>query len=74
MKLQVNNIIDVHGFVMLSKMEGTLKVSKIDEISYWFTRPKGKKTIVRHLISDVDRCIKTNSEDLNKITINNNEN
>lgn len=68
MKLQLNNKIKVHGFVMLKGVEGELKVSKIDEISYWFTKPKGTKVVCRHLISDIDMMIK-NSDDNNRIEL-----
>ena len=57
-----NNIIEINGFIMLAKMEGILKVSKVDDISYWFTKPKGSKTVVRHLKSDIDSWINFNSE------------
>lgn len=66
MKLKLNDKIKVHGFVALKGIEGELKVSKIDEISYWFSKPKGTKIVCRHIISDIDRCI-NNSEDINRI-------
>lgn len=68
MKLEVGDIIEVQGFVMLKGIDKPLKVKKIDSISYWFTKPNGDKIITRHIISDVDRWI-NNSNDLNQITI-----
>lgn len=67
-KLKVGDVIDVHGFVMLKGIEGSLKVLKIDDISYYFTRPKGKKVVARHYFSDIDRWVDTNISDINYIT------
>ena len=61
-KLQLNDVIEVNGFIMLKGMEGKLKVSKVDEISYWFTKIKGSKVVARHLKNDIDRWINFNSE------------
>ncbi|QLF85243.1 hypothetical protein elemo19C_phanotate49 [Flavobacterium phage vB_FspP_elemoA_1-9C] len=71
MKLKLNDKVKIHGWVMLKGVEGELKVSKIDDVSYWFTKPRGTKVVCRHIISDVDRCI-TNSDNINKIEILNN--
>lgn len=68
MKLKLNDKVKVHGFVMLKGMTGELKVSKIDEISYWFTKPKGTKVVCRHIISNIDRSI-NNSDDNNRIEV-----
>jgi hypothetical protein len=62
MKLKENDIIQVHGWIMLKGMEGKLKVEKVDQFSYWFTRPAGNKIVARHLISDVDRFFKFDEE------------
>jgi hypothetical protein len=58
-KLNVGDIIEVHGFTMLRGMKGKLRVAYADvymgeKHAYWFTRPKGIKPIVGHLVSDVD--------------------
>lgn len=72
-KLNVGDIVEVHGFVMLSKMKGKLKVAYADvyqgeKHAYWFTRPKGIKPIVGHLVSDVDAWIE-NGSDINFIEV-----
>jgi len=68
MKLQLNDVIQTNGFIMLKSIQGTLRVSKIDDISYYFTKEKGSKVICRHLISDIDSWINNNS-DINYIKI-----
>ena len=73
MKLKVGDIIDVHGYVMLDKLdEGSYRVKSISSYyhrqCYDFTKPRGKKVIVRHLVDNVDLSIKDkNNPDLNKI-------
>lgn len=63
MKLQVGNIIEVHGWVMLKGLEGgnKYKVSRVSKRSgkdvYWFSKPRGKKEIVGHYAHDVDISI-----------------
>lgn len=61
MKLQQGDIIQVHGFVMLEKMEGKLKVSHFTEhygkLAYVFTKPKGKKIVIAHYCNNVDGWI-----------------
>ncbi len=66
--LQVGSIIEVHGFVMLQKMNGRLKVSRADDISYTFTKVNGSKEIVRHYKHNVENWI-NNSSDINRIEI-----
>lgn len=72
-KLQVGDIIEVIGFCWLAKLEsGKYRISKIEKKSnlfiYSFTKPKGKKVIVRHWSNAVDPWIKNSSDsDLNKI-------
>ena len=68
MKLKLNDKVKVHGWVMMSKMEGELKVSKIDDVSYWFTKPKGTKIVCRHYINNIDLWV-NESENNNKIEI-----
>jgi hypothetical protein len=70
MKLKLNDKVHVHGWVMLKGMEGILKVSKIDDISYWFTKPNGKKILCRHYINSVDLWVK--NVDNNRIELVNN--
>jgi len=73
-KLNVNDIIEINGFVMLQKMEGKLKVALIEkdtigrDIAYWFSKPKGSKHIVGHRIQDIDGWIDNGSE-INNIKI-----
>lgn len=76
MKLKTNDIIRVHGFVMLQGLEDgrRYRVKAITPYygiaTYSFARPKGRKTIVRHLASSVDVWISDeNNRDLNKITV-----
>jgi len=72
-KLQVGDIIEVSGFCWLDKLEsGKYRISKIEKkyklFIYSFTKPKGKKVIVRHWSNAVDLWIKDSSDsDLNKI-------
>ncbi len=53
LKLQVGDVIEVFGWVMLNRVEpGFYKISKISDhygkAAYSFTKPKGRKVIVRH--------------------------
>lgn len=62
MKLKVGDVIEVIGWVMLKNLnEGKYKVSSIGqhfgEDVYYFSKPKGKKEIVGHYVSDVDMSI-----------------
>jgi hypothetical protein len=73
--LKVGDIIEVHGWCMLAKLEpGKYRVSKVGNLygktTYSFTKPKGKKHIVTHYATDV--CVwieKADHPDLNKIVI-----
>lgn len=67
-KLKIGDIIVVHGFIMLKGMEGKLKVSKVDDISYWFSKPKGKAIVARHYKTSIHGCL-DREEDLNRIEI-----
>lgn len=72
MKLSIGDIIEVHGFVMLSRLDpGRYRVKTIDNYhgipTYRFTKPRGHKVLVRHACSDVDCWVKESTEDLNKI-------
>jgi len=76
MKLKTNDIIRVHGYVMLEGLEDgcRYRVKSITPYygnpAYSFARPKGSKTVVRHLASSVDLWITdANDPDLNKITV-----
>jgi len=73
MKLNIGDIIEVIGWVMMKKLESGEKyrVNKVYKYSgkdvYSFTKPKGKKEIVNHYVSDVDLWIGT--ENNNRIDI-----
>ena len=73
MKLNVGDVIQIHGWVMLSRLNDgdKLKVAKITKEGfvsvYWFTKPKGKKLIVGHKTSNVDSAIHDNG--MNRIEI-----
>jgi hypothetical protein len=75
MKLQTGDLIQVHGWVMLQKVAaGMYRVKKIGSVHgvefYDFSKPKGKKTIVRHAVNNVDPWLKDqNNSDLNKIVL-----
>lgn len=72
-KLKEGDVINVHGFVMLQKLEqGQYRIARISERFkqkvYEFAKPKGKKIIVRHYANSVDGWIKTqDDENINKI-------
>ncbi|MFW5891193.1 MAG: hypothetical protein ACOCUI_03145 [bacterium] len=75
-KLKQGDIIEVHGFVMLRKVEGKLRVDEVFNykgiLVYRFCKPRGKKTIVCHSVTDVDMWLEREDEDeesLNKIKI-----
>lgn len=69
--LNTDTRIRVHGFVMLKGLdEGDYRVSKVDDISYWFTKPRGKKVVCRHYKSSVESSINCYSKgSLNGIEI-----
>lgn len=73
MKLKTGDIIRVHGFVMLAKLEDgqNYRVQSTPtfygEPTYQFTKARGKKFIARHLASSVDMCI--SDKDLNRIEV-----
>lgn len=72
MKLKIGDVILVHGWVMLKKLEdGQLyRVQSTPDhfgfATYQFTKPKGKKVVIRHYAHDVDAWITNNS---NRITL-----
>lgn len=75
-KLQVGQIIQVQGFVMLKNLNDGdhFVVSKIDDHygfpCYNFRRPNGKKIISRHLAGNVDLWVKPILDpDINKIIV-----
>ena len=76
MKLKISDIIRVHGFVMLAGLEDgcRYRVKSITPYygmpTYTFSRPKGRKAVVRHTVSSVDLWISdANDPDLNKIIV-----
>ena len=51
--------IRVHGFVMLKGLDaGDYVVCEVDDISYSFRKPKGKKVVCRHYKNSVEGPIK----------------
>jgi hypothetical protein len=72
-KLQVGDIVEVQGFVMLAKLDpGRYRIKAVGEwkgIPYYdFALPRGKKIIVRHAVSSVDRWLSSvENPDINKI-------
>jgi hypothetical protein len=74
-KLNVGDIIEVQGFVMLNKLEpGRYRVKSIVRRhqgidAYFFTRPRGKKVVVGHYVDNVDPWLRpsVSDPDLNKI-------
>lgn len=75
-KLKVGDVLEVHGWVMLEKLEdgGFYKVQKIrkrhGKTVYYFCKPKGFKTVVGHYAHSVDSSIRDEGHgDLNKITL-----
>ena len=74
-KLLKDDIIEVHGWVMLDKIEsGRYKIAGITEVHrqklYSFCKPRGKKVIIRHYVSNVDPWVRDSDDpDLNKIVI-----
>lgn len=73
MKLNVGDTIQVHGWVMLNKLNdgGKFKVAKITKQGfsniYWFTRTRGKKMIIGHRAASIDSAIHNNG--MNRIEI-----
>lgn len=73
MKLEVGNIIEVHGWVMLKNLEGgnKYKVTRVDKVhgrnAYFFSKARGKKEVVGHYINNVDMMI--NPSNNNRIEI-----
>ena len=73
MKLQVGNVIEIFGWVMLNKLEDGCKyrVSRIKKIYgedvYIFTKARGKKEVVGHYVDSVDIMI--NPHNNNRIEI-----
>jgi len=59
MKIPDNSMIDVHGWVMLKKVDcKRYRVRHGDGSVYWFFRPRGKKPIIGHYGEDVDCWVK----------------
>ena len=73
MKLAVNDIIEVHGWVMLKLInEGTYKISRVTKVNgidyYSFTTVRGRKIPIMHRTESVDAWLREkNHPDLNKI-------
>ena len=63
MELNVGDVIQVNGWVMLQGMEDgqKYKVARIQKSGfnniYFFTKARGKKIVVGHSTSDIDMCI-----------------
>lgn len=71
-KLEVGDVVCVHGWVMLKGLEDgeCYRVLRRDAQSYTFARPRGKKPIVRHYITSVDRWLRPAGHgDLNRIEV-----
>lgn len=73
-KLKEGDLVEVHGFVMLAKIEpGRYRIKRVGLTSngipyYDFCRPRGHKTIVRHAINSVDPFLRqADDPDLNKM-------
>lgn len=62
-KLKVGDIIEVHGWIMAKGLEGgcKYKIARIGQHAgkdvYWFSKPRGKKEIIGHYVSDIDMWI-----------------
>lgn len=75
MKLQAENRIRVHGWVMLAGLEdGEYTVKAVNSYngqpSYCFRKPRGKRIVARHFASSVDAWIRpAGHPDLNRIEI-----
>jgi hypothetical protein len=67
-KLKVNDVIQINGHILLKGISGKLRISKIDNISYWLTKVNGKKYI-RHYIHNVDAYLNKAISDINYIEI-----
>ena len=74
-KLKVGDVVEVFGYVMLKKIEsGRYRVSKIETVNnqsvYSFTKPRGKKVLVRHYSDFFDTWVKESDDsNLNKIVL-----
>ena len=66
MKLQVGDVIEIHGWVMLAELNDgqKYKVASIEKIghinAYVFTKARGKKVVVIHNTHSVDAMIGLN--------------
>lgn len=73
MKLKIGDVISVTGWVMMDKLDdgGKYRVQSTPPYygrdTYQFTKPKGKKIIVRHLSDSVDGWLNLNG--CNRINI-----
>lgn len=73
MKLKVNDVILVYGFVMLKGLEDGQKYRVQSTPDYYgnptyqFTKAKGKKVVCRHYTGDVDIMIQ--EKNLNRIEV-----
>ena len=70
-KLKQGDMVRVDGWIMLKGLPaGKYRVKKVDEKSYWFSKPRGTNTVARHLIDHIDAKVREPSNnDLNKIVI-----
>jgi len=74
MKLKVNDVILVHGWIMLKGLENGQKY-KVQSMpnyhntpTYQFTKAKGKKVVARHIVNNVDPWV-NNPQNLNQIEV-----
>lgn len=72
MKLQVGDLIEVHGWIMSKGLDaGRYRVAAISERhgkpSYKFARPRGQRIIAHHFADWIDGWVQTGG--LNQITI-----
>lgn len=74
-KLKVGDVVEVSGWVMLKNIDpGRYRVKKITahygHDVYDFAKPKGSKTVARHLAENVDPWIRDPGDpDNNKIVV-----
>lgn len=72
-KLQAGDVVDVHGYVMLAKIDaGAWRIVNVESVNgqavYSFARLRAKRTRWRHFAKSVDPWLRpTDSPDLNKI-------
>lgn len=75
-KLKLGDLIEVHGYIFMAGMEDLdrFRLKSIKErngqLTYQFTKPRGRKVVISHYAQNVDAWIEEkSSEDLNKIVV-----